>query len=60
MAFAQKLRDAVEFARQSEIIDTQVAQFRKETQDMRQQEDDQRAQRIVKFRREAKWVSKSN
>jgi hypothetical protein len=58
MAFAQKLRDAVEFARQSEMIDAQVAQFRKETQDMRQQEDDQRAQRIVKFRREAKWVSK--
>lgn len=58
MAFAQKLRDAIEFGRQSEKIDTQVAQFRKDTHDMRQQEDDQRAQRIVKSKREAKWVSK--
>lgn len=58
MAFAQKLRDAIEFGRQSEKIDIQVSKFRKETEDMRQQEDDLRAQRIVKFRREAKWVSK--
>lgn len=58
MGFAQKLYIAIEFGRQCELIDAQVSEFRKETNLMRQQEDEQRAQRIIKFKRETKWVSK--
>lgn len=57
MGFSQKLKSAIEFGRLSEMIDTQVTQFRKETQDMRQEQDKQRSQRIIKFKRETKWVA---
>lgn len=58
MGYVQKLRTVVENARYAEIIDEQVAKFRKETKEMRVQEEEQRAQRLVKERRAAVWVNK--
>lgn len=58
MGYVQNLRTIVENARFAEIIDEQVANFRKETLEMRIQEDEQRAQKLVKHRRAAVWVSK--
>lgn len=58
MGYVQNLRTIVEEARYAEIIDEQVSKFRKETKEMRVQEDEQRAQRLVKHRRAAIWVSK--
>jgi hypothetical protein len=40
------------------IIDEQVAKFRKETLEMRKQEDELRAQRLIKHRRAAVWVNR--
>jgi hypothetical protein len=58
MGYVQNLRTVVENARFSEMIDEQVAKFRKETKEMRVQEDEQRAEKLVKHRREAVWVNK--
>ncbi len=58
MGYVENLRSLVETARYAEIIDEQVAKFRKETLEMRQQEDEQRAQRLIKHKREALWVNK--
>lgn len=58
MGYVQNLRTLIENARFAEIIDEEVAKFRKETLEMRQQEDDQRAQKLVKYRRAAVWVNK--
>jgi hypothetical protein len=58
MGYVQNLRTLVENARFAEMIDEQVAKFRKETKEMRVQEDEQRAERLVKHRRAAVWVSK--
>lgn len=58
MGYVQNLRTLAENARFAEMIDEQVAKFRKETLEMRQQEDEERAQRLVKHRRAAIWVHK--
>lgn len=58
MGYVQNLRSLVENARFAEIIDEQVAKFRKDTKEMRVQEDEQRAQKLVKHRRAAVWVNK--
>lgn len=58
MGYVQNLRTNVENARYVDMIDEQVAKFRKETQEMRVQEDEQRAQRLIKHRRAAIWVNK--
>lgn len=58
MTYVQNLRTIVENARFADIIDKQVAKFRKETKNMRVQEDEQRAQRLIKHRRAAVWVNK--
>lgn len=58
MGYVQKLRDLAEDARLAQQIDEQVAQFRKDTLEMRQQEDELRAQKLVKHRRAAVWVNK--
>lgn len=58
MGYVNNLRTIVENARNAEIIDEQVAKFRKATLEMRQQEDELRAQRIIKHRRAAVWVNK--
>lgn len=50
--------EAAENARYAEIIDKQVAKFRKETLEMRQQEDELRAQRLIKHKRAAVWVNR--
>jgi chromosome condensin MukBEF ATPase and DNA-binding subunit MukB len=48
----------VENARLSQQIDEQVAKFRKETLEMRDREDELRAQRLIKHRRAAVWINK--
>jgi hypothetical protein len=58
MGYVQKLRTAAENAKNVEIIDEQVAKFRKETLEMRKQEDELRAQRLIKHRRAAVWVNR--
>lgn len=58
MGYVQKLRTNAENARNAEIIDEQVAKFRKETLEMRQQEDELRAQRLIKHKRAAVWVNR--
>jgi len=58
MGYVQKLRDLAENARLAQQIDEQVAQFRKDTLKMRQQEDELRAQRLIKHKRAAVWVNK--
>lgn len=58
MGYVQKLRMSAENARYVEIIDKQVAKFRKETLKMREQEDELRAQRLIKHRRAAVWVDR--
>jgi len=58
MGYVENLRSLVQTARYAEIIDEQVANFRKETLEMRQQEDEQRAQRLIKHKRAAVWVNK--
>lgn len=58
MSHVEKFRSLIETSRYAEIIDEQVAKFRKETLEMRQQEDEQRAQKLIKHKRAAIWVSK--
>jgi hypothetical protein len=58
MGYVQNLRTIVENARFAETIDEQVVKFRKETKEMRVQEDEQRAQRLIKHRRAAVWINK--
>ncbi len=58
MGYVQNLHIVIENARFEAVIDKQVAKFRKETREMRKQEDELRAQRLIKNRREAIWVNK--
>lgn len=58
MGYVNNLRTVVENARFAEMIDEQVAKFRKDTQEMRQQEDEQRAQKLIKHKRAAIWVNR--
>jgi hypothetical protein len=58
MGSVEKLRAADENARMAAQIDELVAKFRKECVDMRQNEEERRAQKIIKHRRAAVWINK--